>query len=300
MTTDPIHRLNLQLRTAQQLTADDVNRVIRPDAAVRIAETMWQDGSGRLQLAFYMTCHDAAIIKTAGCPETTLTESLPLALESDIYAGRLLLLQRMTDHLNPLAEIIDGRWRLIDVDNEPMFFREVVENALKGPIAAVDIKNPQATPSPAAMNAATITYPVELPEHLSGPNGFNSNQTLSAVHNRNNALQDLIKKGATYHLSTTATQGISEIDYKYFCDVRTKYIAGRKTLYDPEIYSDQDMFEMSLNAGKLAYELYIGGNTQKSYDITENGINFRAYINIEADTLAPYLSNVHPIGDEGR
>jgi hypothetical protein len=133
-----------------------------------------------------------------------------------------------------------------------------------------------------------------LPEHLFGPHGF-KNGRLHGTHNQNNAINALAEKGATYKLTPTNTKGISELNYKYFNKAKGKYITGRKTVYDPSIYSDQKILDMSQNVGQKAFESYKSGNVQKFYDVTENGVNFRAYINFDPKTNTPYVGNVHPI-----
>jgi len=144
------------------------------------------------------------------------------------------------------------------------------------------------------INSDGLAYRSDLPEHLFGPNGFKSGK-LHGTHNQDNAIKALSDKGATYKLTPTSTKGISDLQYKYFDDTKGKYISGQKTVYDPQIYSDEKMLEMSQNVGNKAFEMYKSGNPQKTYDIMDNGVNMRAYINIDPKTQAPYIGNVHPV-----
>ncbi|MCL7422931.1 MAG: hypothetical protein M8364_18735 [Methylobacter sp.] len=140
-----------------------------------------------------------------------------------------------------------------------------------------------------------LAYRSDLPEHLFGPHGFKKDGALHGTHNQINAINALVEKGATYELTPTSTQGISELNYKYFNEAKGKYVTGRKTVYDPDIYTDQVILDMSQNVGQKAFEMYKNGNVQKFYDLTENEVKFRAYINVDSKTNAPYVGNVHPV-----
>ena len=139
-----------------------------------------------------------------------------------------------------------------------------------------------------------LAYRADLPEHLFGPHGFNKKGGLYGTHNQINAIDLLNQKGATYELTPTKNPGISELDYSYFNTAKNKTITGSKTVYDPNVYSDQQMLDMSKVAGQKGFERYINDTSKTVHDISENGVNFRVYINFTPKG-APFVGNVHPI-----
>jgi hypothetical protein len=149
-----------------------------------------------------------------------------------------------------------------------------------------------------ATNSAAYTdglaYRSDLPGHLAGPDGFTKSGQLSGTHNLQNATAALDAQGATYNLTPTGTMGISELQYSY-TNAAGKMISGSKTVYDPAIYSDQAMLDMSQAAGQRGYDLYLQDTTQRIFDLNQNGVNFRTYIKIDPKTGMPFVGNVHPI-----
>jgi hypothetical protein len=139
-----------------------------------------------------------------------------------------------------------------------------------------------------------LAYRADLPDHLAGPDGFTNSGQLSGTHNQQNAIAALDSQGATYTVSPTGTDGISQIDYSYV-NSAGKSITGSKTVYDPSVYSDQTMLDMSQAAGQAGYESYIQNPSQRIFDGSQGGVNFRTYINIDPTTGSPYVGNVHPI-----
>lgn len=102
-------------------------------------------------------------------------------------------------------------------------------------------------------------------------------------------------KGATYTVNPTATNGISDLQYSYTTPTG-KVVTGSKTVYDPAVYSDQTMLDMSQSVGQRAYETYMQNSGQGTrFDLSQGGVNFRAYINFDPVTGSPYVGNVHPI-----
>jgi len=160
---------------------------------------------------------------------------------------------------------------------------------------ARDIADSIAEGVPHKIYSEGLAYRTDLREHLAGPHGFKKNGTLHGTHNLNNAIEALVQKGATYELTPTGVKGISELNYKYFNESKGKYVSGRKTVYDPSIYSDDEILNMSQSVGEQAFEMYKSGNIQNFYDISSGGVNFRAYINFDPDTGVPFVGNVHPI-----
>lgn len=140
-----------------------------------------------------------------------------------------------------------------------------------------------------------LAYRADLPKHLSGPDGFKGGQ-LHGTHNQQTAIAELNGRGATYSLKPTSTPGISELEYKVVNPNTGKLVEGRKTVYDPTVYSDQQVLDMAQQAGKRAFEAHQANPAQKSFDVTEGGVNFRVYINNDKTTNAPFVGNVHPIG----
>jgi len=139
-----------------------------------------------------------------------------------------------------------------------------------------------------------LAYRSDLPNHLAGPDGFTKSGQLSGTHNLQNATAALDTQGATYSLTPSGTTGISELQYSY-TNAAGKTVTGSKTVYDPTIYSDQKMLDMAQAAGQRSYDLYLQNPSQKIFDISQDGINFRAYINIDPKTGVPFVGNIHPI-----
>lgn len=133
-----------------------------------------------------------------------------------------------------------------------------------------------------------------MPDHLFGPDGFTKSGQLSGTHNLQNATAALDAQGATYTVNTTGTNGISELQYSYTTQ-SGKAVTGSKTVYDPTVFSDQAMLDMSQSVGQRGYEMYLQNPTQTRFDLSQGGVNFRVYINFDPATGAPYVGNVHPI-----
>jgi hypothetical protein len=151
------------------------------------------------------------------------------------------------------------------------------------------------TSAPAGKGAAPegLAYRIDLPDHLLGPDGFKGGK-LYGTHNLNNAIASLKNKNASCSLSPTSTTGISELGYRYFDPSRGKYISGTKTVYDPIVYNDETMLNMAQKAGEQGFENYLK-NPADHYDVIQDGVKFRVYINTDTNTGAPYVGNVHPI-----
>lgn len=147
----------------------------------------------------------------------------------------------------------------------------------------------------------TWHYPVrdDLDNHLinvDSPRG-------SGGHNEASFIAWVKANGGEYEVKPTGTPGIHEI-YAVIpkpgdpSEVREV----RKTTYDPAVYTDREMNRMAREAGKLAWDRYVGGDLgdakvptlQTYYDVTVNGISFRAYVNPDASGQ-PSIGNIHPI-----
>ena len=129
---------------------------------------------------------------------------------------------------------------------------------------------------------------------MAGPDGFTKTGQLSGTHNLNNATYTLDRVGANYNLTPTSTRGVSELSYEYV-KPNGKLISGDKTVYDPSVFSDQTILDLSQQAGKTSFENYLKNPTQTRFDINQGGINFRSHINFDPTTKMPYVGNVHPI-----
>lgn len=153
-----------------------------------------------------------------------------------------------------------------------------------------------ALPRPAAPPATPdgLAYRTDLPRHLSGPDGFKSGR-LHGTHNQQNAIAELQGRGGTYSIKPTNTPGVNELSYKVPNPSTGKMAEGTKTVYDTALFSDEQILELAQRAGERAFNAHKTNPTQSSFDISEGGINFRAYINSDKATGEPYVGNVHPI-----
>jgi hypothetical protein len=144
-----------------------------------------------------------------------------------------------------------------------------------------------------------LAYRIDLPLHLQGPHGFNSNGTLFGTHNLDNAVAELTARGSNYWLTPTATPGIFyELRYEYVHPTtgNLRLSSTPKTVYDPKVISDQQVLDLATRAGATAWTNYVanGSTGSQAYNLTEGGVNFRVYINVDP-AGNPYVGNVHPI-----
>lgn len=152
-----------------------------------------------------------------------------------------------------------------------------------------------------------LAFRADLPDHLAGPDGFKSG-LLNGTHNADNATAALEDRGASqvdsldptqpgYTLTDTGTPGISELNYNVENPNTGLLKSGTKTVYDPSVYSDQQMLDLSQEAGSNAFGSYMQdpANASNIIDGQAGGVDFRSYINTDPNTGAPYVGNVHPI-----
>jgi len=139
-----------------------------------------------------------------------------------------------------------------------------------------------------------LAYRLDLPRHLAGPDGFTSSGQLSGTHNLSNARAALDAKGASYTLTPTATDGILELSYAYMKSTSGKTISGRKTVYDPAVFSDQTMLDYALAAGQEGWTRYLANPAATSLDLTHGRVKFRVYVNNDKSGN-PFVDNIHPI-----
>jgi hypothetical protein len=165
---------------------------------------------------------------------------------------------------------------------------------------------------PKALDSSNGAYPIglayrrDLPQHLAGPNGFTSRGRLTGTHNLDNATSVLESRGAYqvpalekgkpgYTVTPTSTDGIYELHYQVRTRTTGRIKENSKTVYDPAVRSDQSMLQSALKAGERAFSQYKADPSTTSFDVTQDGINFRAGINFDRRTGAPYVGNVYPI-----
>lgn len=117
---------------------------------------------------------------------------------------------------------------------------------------------------------------------------------MDGTHNLENAIGSLESRNAKFTLNQTETPGILDLDYIYAKESTGKLISGSKTVYDPAVFSDQKMLNYSLNAGKQGWEQYLVNPSQRIFDVTHEGVNFRIYINTDKYGN-DFIGNVHPI-----
>lgn len=66
------------------------------------------------------------------------------------------------------------------------------------------------------------------------------------------------------------------------------------SVYDPSLYSDQVMLEMSQNAGAKMYDMYLQNPAERKFTVDVGGVKFEGYINFDPKTGAPYVGTVYP------
>ena len=133
----------------------------------------------------------------------------------------------------------------------------------------------------------------DLSELTLAPDKVHNVGKLFGTHNIDNARFSLGMLNANAVFESTKTPGISELKYNYM-DQNSKLIESVKTVYDPRVYSDQEMVGMVQRAGTLHWEQYLKNLSLLECDTTVNGVNFRSYINFNI-LGNPVIGNVHPI-----
>ena len=147
--------------------------------------------------------------------------------------------------------------------------------------------------SPHGPSGSSPAFRPDLAQHLSGPDGFKGNK-LNGTHNQDNAIDQVKGRNGTYSLTPTGTPGINEMNYEATNPASGKKTKGSKTTYDPAVHSNQQMLDMAQKAGAQAWSKHQADPNQKTFDVNQNGVNFRAYINNDK-AGNPIIGNVHPI-----
>ncbi|WP_288455950.1 DUF637 domain-containing protein [uncultured Acinetobacter sp.] len=151
-----------------------------------------------------------------------------------------------------------------------------------------------------------ISYRVNLPEHIAKFERLKGT-TVSGAHNKLEfeALQQT-KNIKVVSTKPTQTKGIYEIEYQVpaYHPQQPGVITGykrveTKTVYDPKVFTDNQIVDMSQKAAALGYKeavnLYKRSNGRMNqYESTYNGIKFRSYI-AKNDNGQLFISNVHVV-----
>lgn len=151
-----------------------------------------------------------------------------------------------------------------------------------------------------------ISYRINLPEHIAKFEKFNKT-TVSGAHNKVE-FEALQKTKDIKILSTkeTSTKGVYEIEYQIpaYHPQKPGVISGYKrseikTVYDPKIYSDTKIIEMSQKASAIGFKDAVNayqksGGTARQYTTEYGGLKFRSYLEKNANGHI-YISNVHII-----
>lgn len=155
-------------------------------------------------------------------------------------------------------------------------------------------------------NKEGISYRVNLPEHIAKFEKFNKT-TVSGAHNKLEfeALQNT-KDVKILSTKATSTKGVYEIEYQIpaYHPQKPGVITGYKrseikTVYDPKVYSDAKIVEMSQKASALGFKDAVSayqktGGTARQYTTEYGGLKFRSYLEKNGNGQI-YISNVHII-----
>lgn len=191
---------------------------------------------------------------------------------------------------------------------------ESVTSAIKGGEVPPGNGPPSKPPSsggsggdPAPESPEGLSFRKDLPEHLAGPDGWRGGR-LNGTHNAQNAVSELEGRGAVkvdmleadkpgYTVTNTESPGIDTLDYQVVNPNTGKLVSASKTTYDPALYTDEQMVEMSQQAGTDAFSRFKLNPSAKPepFDTQVGDVTMRSYINFEPATNAPYVGNVHPI-----
>jgi hypothetical protein len=131
----------------------------------------------------------------------------------------------------------------------------------------------------------------DLARHLRGPDGWNGKH-LHGTHNLDQAINAIRSRypNATINIRQTTTPGIEELDYRSGLEVR-----GRKTVYNPAIFSDDQILALGQKAATQAWKRYKLDPTEIKHIVTINAVNFMIYINIDPETGTPFVGNLFPV-----
>lgn len=141
-----------------------------------------------------------------------------------------------------------------------------------------------------------IPFNPNIEQHMSKYDGFTQKRGISGTHNQlefNKAVE--LHDIKILSQESTSTAGIYNIKYQIPAKDRAGNIVGykanifQKTVYNPNIFSDDVMFNYGKQAAKNSYHFAIS-NKKTQYNSRFKGVNFRIYI----DPKTGNISNFHP------
>ncbi len=154
-------------------------------------------------------------------------------------------------------------------------------------------------------DVATVTYPdgisfnINQPKHLATLDGYSQKKGISGAHNADEFYAAAKEYNVNIVSETpTETKGITQIEYQIPSKDRSGNIVGlkgngsepfKKTIYDPQIFTDRKMLELGQEAAANGYEAAIKQG-QQAYDAQAGGVTFRVYI----DKNTGMINNFHP------
>ncbi|QEM92207.1 hypothetical protein FEI17_16905 [Kosakonia radicincitans] len=149
----------------------------------------------------------------------------------------------------------------------------------------------------------TVTYPdgisfrIDMPDHVATVDKFTQKHGISGGHNAN-AFYDAVKEYNVKIVSETPTgvKGITEVEYLIPTKDRAGNLTGNykpttetKTIYDPNIFSDQKILELGQQAAAKGYKDAMASKNGQA-NVSVDGVNFRIYV----DKTTGTVRNFHP------
>ncbi|WP_206194067.1 CdiA family toxin C-terminal domain-containing protein, partial [Serratia microhaemolytica] len=144
-----------------------------------------------------------------------------------------------------------------------------------------------------------IKFNDRIPKHFAQLDGFSQKRGVGGAHNADEFKKAISKYGLKITSETpTAVRGITQVEYQIPARDRVGNIIGfkgngsqpfKKTIYDPNLFTDQKMLQLGYQAATDSYSEAIIKSLQ-SYDSQTGGITFRVYI----DKKTGIVNNFHP------
>ncbi|WP_196374647.1 VENN motif pre-toxin domain-containing protein, partial [Yersinia pseudotuberculosis] len=142
-----------------------------------------------------------------------------------------------------------------------------------------------------------MSFRIDQPAHLSAVDGFTQKSGISGGHNAN-AFYDAIKQYNVKIVSETPTgvKGITEVKYQIPTKDRSGNLTGEykatpetKTVYDPNIFTDQKILDLGQQAAVKGYKDAMASKSGQA-SATVDGVSFRIYV----DKTTGTVRNFHP------